>query len=196
MSNFIKKIFSVRNMYFKKVFTILGLEIKIPYKLEEPIVENMDIYTQYYLSPQNISLFGFNIQIPYLQKRRFPKWLLYNIVGNYDDAIMKRNRFEHPIGLVICPVEIGYDNIIYQNVTIGGKHFGCRWPEDFPRLGSNIIIYAGAVIVGGVTVGDNCIIGANTVVTKDVLPDSIVIGNPMQIYSKEEWNHKKAMKNA
>ncbi|OJG73269.1 hypothetical protein RV12_GL000676 [Enterococcus quebecensis] len=47
-----------------------------------------------------------------------------------------------------------------------------------PTIGSNTVIYSGAVIVGPITVGENCVIGANTVVSKNIPSNSIVYGNP------------------
>ena len=51
----------------------------------------------------------------------------------------------------------------------------------YPTIGNNVIIYAGAKIIGDVHVGDNAIIGANAVVTKDVPPNAIVGGIPAKV---------------
>lgn len=61
-----------------------------------------------------------------------------------------------------------------QGVTIGYKGAGKsdRWPE----LGNNIYVGAGAKVIGNISVGDGAIIGANTVVTKDVPPRMRVVG--------------------
>ena len=53
--------------------------------------------------------------------------------------------------------------MIYQNCTIGDRKGGR------PTIGNNVIIYAGAMILGDISIGDNCIIGANSVVTKSCL---------------------------
>ena len=71
----------------------------------------------------------------------------------------------HPLGIVIgAEVSIGPRTWIFQNVTVGGV------PEKpgHPRIGSDARIYAGAVIVGPITVGDGVAIGANAVVNRDV----------------------------
>lgn len=52
------------------------------------------------------------------------------------------------------------------------------------RLGKNVWIGAGAVILPGITIGDNSIVGAGSVVTKDVEPDTIVAGNPARVLRK------------
>ncbi len=81
--------------------------------------------------------------------------------------------------IVHMGAKIGYNNTIYQQVTIGGANF------KRPTLGDNVIIGAGAKILGGVHIGDNVKIGANTVVTKDVPSNCTVVGAPMRIINHE-----------
>ena len=86
----------------------------------------------------------------------------------------------HGYSSVIFCNSIGDHCSIYQNVTIGrGRYMGNG--TQIPDIGNNVAIYAGAIVVGGITIGDYCEIGAGTVVTKDVPPHSTVIGNPMRI---------------
>ena len=73
----------------------------------------------------------------------------------------------HPQGIVIgADVGIGPRAWIFQNVTIGGA----PGKYGMPKIGADVRIYAGAVLVGPVTIGDHVLIGANAVVTNDV-PD-------------------------
>ena len=82
----------------------------------------------------------------------------------------------HPVGVVISRnVKMGKNVLIYSNVTIGGKAYGCG-PGDYPMISDNVVIYAGAVVIGPIIVGENSIIGAGAVVTKDVPKGSLVIG--------------------
>ena len=77
----------------------------------------------------------------------------------------------HPHSIVVSGrTVIGDDCSIYHEVTIGG---GGTKPG-LPRIGNNVSIYAGARILGGVTIGDNVEIGANAVVTFDVPSDTVV----------------------
>ncbi len=76
----------------------------------------------------------------------------------------------HPVGVVIASVTIGEDVQIFQCVTLGRRNKFDN-TQEYPTIGDNSCIYAGAVILGGVKIGKNCQIGANTVVNFDV-PDN------------------------
>ena len=83
----------------------------------------------------------------------------------------------HPRNVVIgAGVEIGEHCEIFHEVTLGkGVVPGA------PKIGDNVDIYVGARILGGVTIGDRSLIGANCVITKDVPPDSIVVSAPSRV---------------
>ena len=90
--------------------------------------------------------------------------------------------FPHPLGIVIGKgVSIGNGCRIYQNVTIGLKN---ETDTQYPKIGNNVTIYANSIIIGDIVIGDNTIIGASTVVTKSIPPNSIVAGNPAKIINK------------
>nr|WP_314522791.1 serine acetyltransferase [uncultured Lelliottia sp.] len=94
----------------------------------------------------------------------------------------------HPLGIVIGKgVSLGYNCVIYQNVTLGVKNIDST---KYPVIGNNVTLYAGALIIGEVKIGDNSIVGAGCLVTKDVPPNMIAYGNPMklkEIIVKEEY---------
>jgi serine O-acetyltransferase len=79
----------------------------------------------------------------------------------------------------------GKNCTIYQNVTIAGK-------DNFePVIGDNVVIGAGAVIIGNVNIGNNVIVGANAVVTKD-FPDNCTVGGvPARIIKVNPTNREK-----
>lgn len=91
--------------------------------------------------------------------------------------IGKRVVIDHGMGVVIGETAIvGDDCLIFHGVTLGGKNF-----EDVkrhPSIGNKVIIGAGAKILGNITIGDNSVVGANSVVTKDVPSGVIVTGIP------------------
>jgi serine O-acetyltransferase len=84
----------------------------------------------------------------------------------------------HFIGVVIgAKVKIGNGVCIFQGVTLGktGRDNGV------PTIEDNVCIGAGAKILGAITIGKGSVIGANSVVTKDVPPKSLVVGIPGRI---------------
>jgi serine O-acetyltransferase len=105
--------------------------------------------------------------------------IFFGIEISYKIHIAGGFRINHGIGTVIGDAKIDKDVIIFQNVTIGANY-----PEltrsmkikGYPVIEQNVIIFPGAKIIGPITIGSNSIIGANAVVTSNVLPNSIVSG--------------------
>ncbi|MCL2350227.1 MAG: serine O-acetyltransferase [Defluviitaleaceae bacterium] len=82
---------------------------------------------------------------------------------------------DHGAGVVIGETcEIGENVTIYQGVTLGGT--GKDTGKRHPCIGDNVMIGAGAAILGPIKIGDNTKIGAGSVVLKDVPEDSVVVG--------------------
>jgi serine O-acetyltransferase len=84
---------------------------------------------------------------------------------------------DHGMGVVIGETAIVGNNVtLYQGVTLGGT--GKETGKRHPTIGNNIVVGAGAKILGNIEVGDNSYIGANAVVLHDVPPNSTVVGVP------------------
>ncbi len=84
---------------------------------------------------------------------------------------------DHGAGVVIGETtEIGRDVTIYQGVTLGGT--GKQTGKRHPTIGDNVVIGAGAKVLGDINVGENAKIGAGSIVVQDVPPNSTVVGNP------------------
>lgn len=87
---------------------------------------------------------------------------------------------DHGAGVVIGETTIIGDNVtIYQGVTLGGV--STKKEKRHPTLGSNIIVGAGAKILGNISIGDYVQVGANSVVIKDIPAYSTVVGIPGRI---------------
>jgi len=98
--------------------------------------------------------------------------------------IGRRFFIDHGMGVVIGETtEIGNDVTLYHQVTLGGT--SARKGKRHPTIGNNVVIGAGAKVLGPVKVGDNCKIGANSVVVKDVPPNSTVVGIPGKVVRRE-----------
>ncbi len=90
---------------------------------------------------------------------------------------------DHGSGVVIGETaEIGDNCTLYQGVTLGGtgKDIGKR----HPTLGNNVMVGAGAKILGPFKVGDNCKIAANAVVLSEVPADSTAVGIPARVVKR------------
>jgi serine O-acetyltransferase len=84
---------------------------------------------------------------------------------------------DHGAGVVIGETaSVGDDVTIYQGVTLGGTGFARG--KRHPTVGNEVMIGAGAALLGPIEIGDRAKIGANSVVIHDVPPNSTVVGNP------------------
>jgi len=88
----------------------------------------------------------------------------------------------HTQGTVIGAYSIGENSIIFQGVTLGARELDIDYKVDArPTVGSNVVIGAGAKILGGIAIGDNSKVGANAVVLEDVPSNVVVAGIPAKI---------------
>ena len=91
---------------------------------------------------------------------------------------------DHGMGVVVGETAVIGDNVLlYQGVTLGGT--GLEKGKRHPTIGNNVVIGAGAKILGNITIGDNSYIGANAVLIKDVPSNSTVVGVPGRITKQE-----------
>lgn len=89
----------------------------------------------------------------------------------------RRLFIDHGMGIVIGETaELGDDVSIYQGVTLGGT----SWAQEkrHPTIGNNVILGAGAKVIGAITLADNVRVGSNAVVVKDVAAQTTVVGIP------------------
>lgn len=87
---------------------------------------------------------------------------------------------DHGMGVVIGETtEIGEGCVLFQGVTLGGT--GKETGKRHPSLGKNVMVSAGAKILGNIFIGDNSKIGAQAVVLKEVPPNCTVVGVPGNI---------------
>jgi serine O-acetyltransferase len=94
--------------------------------------------------------------------------------------IGRRLFIDHGMGVVIGETTIiGEDVTLYQGVTLGGT--GKEHGKRHPTLGNEVVVGGGAKILGNITVGNNCRVGAGSVVLRDVPEDSTIVGVPGHI---------------
>jgi serine O-acetyltransferase len=97
----------------------------------------------------------------------------------YTIRLGRRVRIWHHGGIILHARSIGDDVHIRQNTTMGiasvDRHL------EIPTIGNRVDIGCGACILGGITVGDDCKIGANAVVLSDIPPGSTAVGMPARV---------------
>jgi len=109
-------------------------------------------------------------------------------------TIGKRVFIDHGTGVVIGETAIiGDDVLIYQQVTLGGV--STNQGKRHPTVEDGVVIGAGAKVLGNITIGANSKVGANSVVIKDVPPNSTAVGIPARIvkrgFDKTPLSHNK-----
>ena len=94
--------------------------------------------------------------------------------------------YDHGMGIVIGETaEIGDGCTIYHGVTLGGTSL-YKGAKRHPTLGRDVVVGAGAKVLGGFTVGDGAKVGSNAVVTKPVPAGATAVGNPARIIQAEQ----------
>ena len=94
----------------------------------------------------------------------------------------------HPFATIVNAEIIGDNFIVRNNVTIGNNKRGDR-----PIIGNNVTVNANAVIIGNISIGDNVVVGAGSVLTKSVPDNCVVVGNPAYILSENGIIVKKSI---
>lgn len=90
---------------------------------------------------------------------------------------------DHGNGVIIGETAVIGDNVtLYQGVTLGGT--GKETGKRHPTVGNNVMISAGAKVLGSFTIGDNSKIGAGSVVLEEVPPNSTVVGVPGRVVKR------------
>jgi serine O-acetyltransferase len=149
--------------YAEIIFTYSGLHAMIFYRVAHMLRKSSTP-----LLPRLLSQFG--------------KWLT-GIEIHPGARIGEGFFIDHGMGVVIGETSIVGDNVtLFQGVTLGGT--GKETGKRHPTLGNNVVVGAGAKILGNIQVGDNVMIGANAVVVRDVPDDSTVVGVPGRVTKK------------
>jgi serine O-acetyltransferase len=110
----------------------------------------------------------------------FSIFVLFNASVSGSSKIDRTTTFEHNgMGVVVNKgAVIGKRCSIGVHVVIGGRGLG---KPGLPRLGNDVVVGAGAKILGAITIGDGAIIGANAVVLHDVPANALAVGVPAEI---------------
>jgi serine O-acetyltransferase len=118
-------------------------------------------------------------------RRRLSRWMGQRLQREFGCTVSPKSeigpglKLPHPNGIVIGEgVVIGERCTIFQQVTIGGARTGDWRRGAYPCIKSDVTIFAGAKLLGQISIGSNVTVGANAVVTRDVPDDHVAVGVP------------------
>ena len=150
------------------------------------IIEVLFYPSIYAVANYRIYHFMFKMNIPFLPRILSQLVRFLTFIEIHPGAKIGKGFFiDHGDGVVIGETaEIGNNVIMYHQVTLGGtgKDHGKR----HPTIKDSVIIGAGAKILGNITIGANCKIGAGSIVLHDVPDYSTVVGNPARIVNVKD----------
>lgn len=127
----------------------------------------------------------FKMHIPFLPRYISQLGKFFTGIEIHPGASIGNGLFiDHGMGVVVGETTIIGDNVtMYQGVTLGGT--GKEKGKRHPTIGNNVVVGAGAKVLGNITIGDNSYIGSNAVVIKDVPDNSTVVGVPGRITKQD-----------
>lgn len=136
------------------------------------------------LALHKISNFLNKMSIPFLPRLLSQVGRFVTGIEIHPAAVIGKGFFiDHGMGVVIGETAVVGDNVtLFQGVTLGGT--GKEKGKRHPTLGNNVVIGAGAKVLGNIKVGNNVLVGANAVVLRDVPDDSTVVGVPGRVAKK------------
>ncbi len=152
------------------------------------IVEVLFYPSIYAVSNYRIFHVLYKLRIPFIPRILSQLVRFLTFIEIHPGAKIGRGFFiDHGDGVVIGETaEVGDNVIIYHQVTLGGT--GKEHGKRHPTINSGVIIGAGAKILGNISIGENCKVGAGSVVLHDVPAFSTVVGNPARIVKVKEQN--------
>lgn len=142
-----------------------------------PYEKDLSLFAHLMLEAEGFrNLFQYRIRKHgFLLKRLFPPM---NTLFIGSEQIGAGLYIQHGFSTIICARSIGEECWINQQVTIGYEQ------DRMPVIGNHVRICAGAIVIGDVTIGDNSIVAAGAVVTRDVPPGEIWGGSPARFIKK------------
>jgi serine O-acetyltransferase len=154
--------FSRRRVFWESVLFKSGFQAVLLYRVSHWLFQRGWIYPPWFLSRLSVTLTGADIE--------------------FNARIGPGMFIAHPVGIVVGRgTVIGSNVTLFQGVTFGVKSWHADNIRQFPRVGNKCYFFAGCAILGNITIGNNCIVGANSVVTSNVPDGALAVGVPARI---------------
>jgi serine O-acetyltransferase len=155
--------YSKIKVLLESVFFKAGFQAVLTYRISHWFYHKRCTYISWFLSRLNILSTGAEIE--------------------FNAEIGPGLFISHPVGIVIGRgTKIGANTTIFQGVTFGVGSWHPDSIKRFPIVGENCCFFSHASILGGITIGHDCIIATNSVVLKDMPDGSLAIGVPAAIH--------------
>ena len=155
--------FSRRRVFWESVIFKAGFQAVLLYRVSHRLYQRRWIYLPWLISRISLAITGADIE--------------------FNAEIGPGMFVAHPVGIVVGRgTVIGSDVTLFQGVTFGVRSWHADEITKFPRVGNKCYFFSGAAILGDVSIGDECIIGAHAVVTHDVPPGAMALGVPAKTY--------------
>ena len=183
------------NQNLQKILDFFVSDVSAAFNKDPAAKSLLEVLTSYpgikAILLHRIAHFFWKIEMPFVP--RYLSEITRELTGIeiHPGAEIGRDFFiDHGGGVVIGETaKIGDNVTIYQGVVLGGTMTDPV--KRHPTLGNNIVVGTGAKLLGPIIIGDNVKIGANSVVVKDVPPNSVVVGVPGKIIAREGEKIKK-----
>ncbi|HEY8188898.1 MAG TPA: hypothetical protein VIF64_22715 [Pyrinomonadaceae bacterium] len=167
--------FNKRRVFWESVIFKAGFQAVLLYRVSHSLFQKGWIYLPWLISRFSLAITGAEIE--------------------FNAQIGPGMLVAHPVGIVVGRgTIIGADVTLFQGVTFGVKSWHPEAIRKFPQVGNQCYFFAGAAVLGDVTIGNNCIVGAHAVLTSDMPDGGLALGVPAKIYpgkgaeTIESWN--------
>lgn len=186
--SFIKELL-LRSVEIMGMISYIKEEIQVIRERDPAIKSNMEVF----LYPSFKAIISYRIAHKFYVKKHYflARWISQRAVRKtgieiHPGATIGKGLFiDHGSGVIIGETaELGDNVTLYQGVTLGGT--GKEQGKRHPTLRDNVMVSAGAKVLGSFTIGENSKIGAGSVVLKEVPPNCTVVGVPGRIVKKDD----------
>lgn len=155
--------FSRGRVFWESLIFKAGFQAVLLYRISHRLYQQGWIYLPWFLSRLSLAITGADIE--------------------FNAEIGPGMFIAHPVGIVVGRgTVIGSDVTLFQGVTFGVKSWHPSAIRSFPKIGNKCYFFAGATVLGAVVIGNDCVVGAQAVVTTDLPDGSLATCVPATVY--------------